>query len=157
MTRYGDAAALEQALSRLDDLSFGDLKQLYYKHHKRTPPKRIGRTLLILAVAYEMQRKFHRLRVDRLNKRVLAVSAESKKCARTASSRTVGPRQSLRPGGRLVREWRGKQYEVYVADDGCYLGGKRFRSLSAVAEAVTGVKRNGPAFFGLRSTRMRAQ
>ncbi|MEX6634567.1 DUF2924 domain-containing protein [Hyphococcus lacteus] len=156
MTRYGDTAALEQALSSLDDLSFGDLKQLYHKHHKRTPPKRIGRTLLILAIAYEMQRKFHRVRVDRLHKRVMAQSSSSK--GRQGPSKVkIAPRQSLRPGGRLVREWRGKQYEVYVAGDGCYLDGKRFRSLSAAAEAITGVKRNGPAFFGLRSARVVAQ
>jgi hypothetical protein len=28
--------------------------------------------------------------------------------------------------------------------------GKTYPSLSAVAEAITGVKRNGPRFFGLR-------
>ncbi|WP_411818666.1 DUF2924 domain-containing protein [Hyphococcus sp. DH-69] len=156
MTRYGDAAELEQALSSLDDLSFGDLKQFYRKHHKQLPPKRMGRTLLILAIAYEMQRKFHRVRVDRLHKRVRAQSSGSK-ARQGASQKKTAPRPSLRPGGRLVREWRGKQYEVYVADDGCYLDGKRFRSLSAAAEAITGVKRNGPAFFGLRSTRVRAQ
>jgi len=157
MTRLVDTAALEQELFQLEHHSFGELQQLYKKLHRQKPPKRIGRKLLILAIAYEVQRKSHGVRVDRLNKRVLAVHAESKKCVPTATSRTVGPRPSLRPGGRLVREWRGKQYEVYVADDGCYLGGKRFRSLSAAAEAITGVKRNGPAFFGLRSTRVRAQ
>ncbi|MEZ5921995.1 MAG: isochorismatase family protein [Parvularculaceae bacterium] len=45
-------------------------------------------------------------------------------------------------------------YEIYVAEDGCYLDGKRYSSLSAAAFAITGVKRNGPAFFGLRSSRV---
>ncbi|MEX6631949.1 DUF2924 domain-containing protein [Hyphococcus lacteus] len=156
MKPYRDSAALEQELFQLEHHSFGELQQLYKKLHRQKPPKRIGRKLLILAIAYEMQRKFHRVRVDRLHKRVLAQSSSSK--GRQGTSKVkIAPRQSLRPGGRLVREWRGKQYEVYVADDGCYLGGKRFRSLSAAAEAITGVKRNGPAFFGLRSTRVRAQ
>ncbi len=50
-----------------------------------------------------------------------------------------------------MREWRGKTYEVYVAEDGIFLVGERFESLSAVALAITGAKWNGPRFFGLRS------
>jgi len=34
--------------------------------------------------------------------------------------------------------------------DGAEWGGRRYRSLSAVARAITGTRRNGPAFFGLR-------
>lgn len=70
MTRYGDTAALERALSQLEHHSFGELQQLYEKLDRQKPPKRIGRTLLILAIAYEIQRKFHRVRVDRLHKRI---------------------------------------------------------------------------------------
>lgn len=153
MSRRIDSAALDVEVAKLDDLSFTDLQQLYQKHHKLAPPKRISRRLLVLAIAYEIQRKAYGLRVDRLRKRVLAISfgAKSRTCA--SKTKPAAPRKSLRPGGRLVREWRGRQYEVYVADDGCYLEGKRFGSLSAAAEAITGVKRNGPAFFGLRSAR----
>ena len=153
MSRKVDSAVLDAEIARLDDLSFTDLQQLYQKHHKLAPPKRIGRRLLILAIAYEMQRKTYGLRVDRLRKRVLAMSPCAKSRSGAPNARPPAPRKSLRPGGRLVREWRGRQYEIYVADDGCYLDGKRFGSLSAAAEAITGVKRNGPAFFGLRSAR----
>lgn len=157
MTRRIDAGALERELSGLDDHSYADLQQLYQKLHRLAPPKRIGRKLLILAIAYELQRKAYGLRVDRLRARALAVDTGSKRRRPSVTSKNAGPRKSLRPGGRLVREWRGKQYEVYVADDGCYLDGKRFGSLSAAAEAITGVKRNGPAFFGLRSARVDAR
>ncbi len=156
MTRRVDVDSLEQELLRIDRLAFADLKQLYQKLYRRVPPLRIGRRLLILAIAYELQRKAYGMRVDRLRKRVLACNTESKKPGRTKSEKTAAQRKSMRSGGRLVREWRGKQYEVYVADDGCYLEGKRFGSLSAAAEAITGVKRNGPAFFGLRSKRVTA-
>ncbi len=108
-------------------------------------------------IAYELQRKAYGLRVDRLRKRVLAANPAPKMRDASPVSKTPAPRKAVRPGGRLVREWRGRQYEVFVADDGCYLNGRRFRSLSAAAEAITGVKRNGPAFFGLRSPRSDAR
>jgi hypothetical protein len=60
----------------------------------------------------------------------------------------------VRSGGRLIREWQGRTYEVFVAEDACYVDGRKYASLSAAASAITGVKRNGPAFFGLRSPRL---
>jgi hypothetical protein len=57
---------------------------------------------------------------------------------------------SLKPGTRLVREWRGKTYHVLVLDDGFEHQGRRFSSLSKIVRAVTGTNWSGPRFFGLR-------
>ena len=56
-------------------------------------------------------------------------------------------------GTRIIREWNGHRYEVTVVHDGFEFQGRRYRSLTAVAKAITGGHRNGPAFFGLRSQR----
>ena len=49
------------------------------------------------------------------------------------------------------REWRGTIYEVEELDDGTFLHeGKVYRSLTAVAFAITGKKVNGPLFFTRR-------
>jgi len=53
-------------------------------------------------------------------------------------------------GTRIIREWNGHRYEVTVVRDGFEYDGRRYRSLTAAAKAITGVHRNGPAFFGLR-------
>ena len=53
-------------------------------------------------------------------------------------------------GTRLIREWRGKRYEVTVVDGGFEFAGCRYRSLTAVTKVITGTHWNGPAFFGLR-------
>jgi hypothetical protein len=55
------------------------------------------------------------------------------------------------PGTKLVREWQGQRIEVTVLEKGFECGGKRYRSLSAIASAITGTKWNGWEFFGLRS------
>ena len=56
-------------------------------------------------------------------------------------------------GVRIVREWRGVVYEVERVAAGYSWNGQVYPSLSAVAQAITGVKRNGPKFFGLREAR----
>ncbi len=56
----------------------------------------------------------------------------------------------LKPGMRLEREWRGQLQTVDVVEQGFRWEGRIYPSLSKVAFAITGVKWNGPRFFGLR-------
>lgn len=59
----------------------------------------------------------------------------------------------LAPGTTLVREYNGITYRVSVLDDGRFeLAGRPFKSLSAVARAITGTAYSGPVFFGLKPT-----
>ncbi len=54
-------------------------------------------------------------------------------------------------GATLVREWRGREVRVRVLESGFEHEGVTYRSLSAVAKAVTGAHWNGRLFFGLRT------
>jgi hypothetical protein len=53
-------------------------------------------------------------------------------------------------GTRLVRIWNGDRHEVTTIQGGFEYQGRRYRSLSAIAKAITGTHWNGRAFFGLR-------
>ena len=53
-------------------------------------------------------------------------------------------------GTRLLREWNGVEHTVTVLRDGFDWQGRSFKSLSAVARAITGTQWNGYRFFGLR-------
>lgn len=53
------------------------------------------------------------------------------------------------PGTILRREYKGRKVQVTVLDSGFRYGGKVYKSLSAVAKAVTGSHWNGYGFFGL--------
>jgi hypothetical protein len=59
-----------------------------------------------------------------------------------------GPK--LRLGSRLAREWKGERVEVEVVEGGFRYGAQTYASLSQVARIITGVRWNGPRFFGLR-------
>lgn len=53
-------------------------------------------------------------------------------------------------GARLSRNWKGKRIEVVVEEEGFRWKDELYPSLSATARAITGIRWNGPRFFGLR-------
>jgi hypothetical protein len=55
-------------------------------------------------------------------------------------------------GTRLVRVWDGRRHEVTVTVTGFEFEGRPYRSLSAIANAITGGHWNGNVFFGLPPT-----
>lgn len=57
--------------------------------------------------------------------------------------------RKLTPGTRLVRDWRGVGHTVTVLEDGFEYQGQHWKTLTAVARAITGAHWNGPLFFGL--------
>jgi hypothetical protein len=56
-------------------------------------------------------------------------------------------------GTRLLREWQGVEHVVTVTVDGFEWQGRPYKSLSAIARAITGTRWNGWVFFGLKSRR----
>jgi hypothetical protein len=59
-------------------------------------------------------------------------------------------------GTRLLREHAGVEHVVTVLADGFEWEGRPYRSLSAIARAITGTRWNGWTFFGLKSGRGQA-
>jgi hypothetical protein len=54
-------------------------------------------------------------------------------------------------GTRLIREYQGVEHCVTVRDDDYEYQGRPYKSLSAIARAITGTQWNGRVFFGLKS------
>lgn len=70
---------------------------------------------------------------------------------RTATT-TITPDHDSRlpmPGGVIVKQFRGETLVVKVTDQGFEFRDRRYTSLSAIAQEITGTKWNGFAFFGL--------
>ncbi|WP_075220686.1 DUF2924 domain-containing protein [Acuticoccus yangtzensis] len=59
-------------------------------------------------------------------------------------------------GTRLLREWKGVEHVVTVLADGYEWQGRPYKSLSAIARAITGTRWNGRVFFGLKNQRRSA-
>ena len=56
-------------------------------------------------------------------------------------------------GTRLIRDYQGIEHCVTVRDNDFEYQGRPYKSLSAIARAITGTQWNGLTFFGLKSGR----
>ena len=74
---------------------------------------------------------------------------------RTATVEFNRPTGELMPGTVLTRPYKGRTITVTVRDDGFEHEGEVYRSLSAVAKAVTGSHWSGNLFFGITPTKGR--
>jgi hypothetical protein len=60
-------------------------------------------------------------------------------------------RPTLSPGTKLVRQYRGKKIVVTVMEKGFEFDGSFYKSLSAIANKITGSHVSGNAWFGLKA------
>ena len=67
-----------------------------------------------------------------------------------APRRPLDPRLPM-PGTALVRQYKGRQIRIIVHSDGFEYLGQRYKTLTAVAQAITGSHMNGYRFFGLEN------
>ena len=147
-----DATACREALLRLPKLGLGELRQQWRVLYKAEASAHLSRDLLLRAVAYRMQEVgLGGLRPQR--QRQLREFAQQ---LNKSQEGRIRPRPELKPGTRLVREWRGRTYEVLVLDRGFSWQGIGYRSLSALAGKITGTAWSGPLFFGLKANRTAA-
>lgn len=70
--------------------------------------------------------------------------------------RKVRGRDQPITGTRLIRAYHGIEHSVTVMQDGYEWQGRPYKSLSAIARAITGTRWNGLVFFGLKNRRAAA-
>jgi hypothetical protein len=68
---------------------------------------------------------------------------------KTAIFRFKGDNRLPPPGTIITRKYKGETLRVTVLDEGFEFEGERYKSLSAVAKAITGQHCNGYHFFQL--------
>lgn len=131
---------LEQVLAEMVEADRTVLVEKWRRTFRVPPPRHASMEFLKRALAYRAQEKQHGGLSPPHRRELLAI-------ARDGSGR--GVRQKLKPGVRLLREWHGETHEVIVTDTGFFWEGQTYKSLSAVAHAITSAKWNGHRFFGL--------
>ncbi|API59311.1 hypothetical protein BSL82_08300 [Tardibacter chloracetimidivorans] len=134
-------AKLDQELAALATMSLAQLRGEWVSTFGEDAPDLPG-SMLRRVIAYRLQESvLGGLPVHA--RRMLEIVAEG-------GADLPAPPIQLKPGSRLLREWNGKLHTVMVEADGFTFGGKRYASLSHVAEAITGAHWSGPRFFGLK-------
>ncbi len=164
---------MEQTLSALGRMTVGQLRDKYLEVFGE--PSRSGnKDFLSKRIAWRVQSLAEGTLSERARRR-------AEELARDADVRTTMPRPPKRaehapartvtlpaptstahdhlpvPGTVLTRKYRGRQVAVKVLPSGFEYEGRVYRSLSAVAGAVTGSHWNGHLFFGLTTLKRRAK
>jgi len=138
-------------IADLQGKSQNELKDLWHEYFGCDPPA-FSRGFLVRGLAQRIQEltfgglpPAYQARLDAL--------VEDKPKRRDAP---VTPGNGgLMPGTKLVRDYQGVTHEVTVLADGFEYGGKRYRSLSKIAQTITDTKWNGWLFFGIANPNKR--
>ena len=137
---------VDDRIKELPTLKRAALVLLWHELFGGPPPPQLRRELMLPILAYRLQEmEYGGLKPSiRTRLRKLAQLLEKDPTA------SVAPPPQIKPGTRLLRQWRGDTHEVIVEDGGYQYRGKRFDSLSEIAGQITGTRWSGPLFFGLR-------
>ncbi len=137
----------------LHNLSQEELKDLWRTLYGTEPPAH-NRPHLVSRLAYRIQELTYGGISEAAKakmKAIMEASGLDENGGEQRAKRRRGTDRKDQPvvGTRIVRDWNGQTHEVIVVHGGFQYGGRLFRSLTAVAEAITGSHWNGRAFFGL--------
>ncbi len=143
-----------QELANLQRKTSGELAEVYAELFGETCRSR-NKVWLIRKIIWRMQANVEGDLSERARQRAeeLAIDAEvrttpPKNFSITPKGKGRDPRLPS-PGISITREYKGKTVQVNVTAQGFEWNGERYKSLSAVAKAITGSHCNGFHFFNL--------
>jgi Protein of unknown function (DUF2924) len=139
-----DVAEVDHQIAELLDRSTPELRLAWRQLHRTGPPQGLSRDLLIRALAHQLEERAAGGASRALRRRLQILAGEYAK--RSAS---FDPGIVPKTGTTLVRQWRGHAHTVLVRRDGFEYEGQHYRSLTVIAERITGAHWSGPRFFGL--------
>lgn len=121
-------------------LALKDIRLLWAAKWNCNQNTKIGRVMMEKSLSY----KEHNL--------APTLEAELKKLIKQykRNPKCFDKNNALKPGTKLVRNWKGKQHNVTVKPDGFEYQDCLYLSLSKIANDITGSKWNGYLFFGVK-------
>ena len=139
---------IAERLTALPKLSKTALCDLWKQLFDASPPPKLRRDLMIPILG-------HRLQEQALGSLSAAARGRLRHLSRALerdSDSAIPSAPQIRPGTRLVRQWRDQVHLVNVTN-GYEYQGTRYRSLSEIARLITGTRWSGPLFFGIKDER----
>jgi hypothetical protein len=140
-------------LAALKTTPMSDLKRQWRELFETEPPA-FNRRYLVSRLAYRIQELAYGGLKPETVKRLEALGEQFD--GGNITTRRIRTDYTPIVGTRLLREWQGVEHIVTVTADGFDWQGRPYRSLSAIARAITGTRWNGWVFFGLKNHRRHA-
>ena len=137
-------------IGALGSMSLDELREEWRRYHRRLPPPKLSRDLLVRSTAYKIQEREFGGLTPSTKRRLQSFAARVVTGRQNGRKRTAHPQ----PGAKLIRDWQGRTYAVTVMEKGFEFEARWYRSLSEIAREITGAHWSGPRFFGLTSKRI---
>lgn len=160
-----DHARIAREVESLAEMTVGELREKWVEvwgeacrsRNKDFLRKRVAWKIQANAYGGLSQRALERARelADETLLKIRDVPAPGE-ARRGRAARPGGDKRLPMPGAVITRVYNGKKIVVSVLDEGFEWDGQKFKSLSAVAKAVTGSHWNGYHFFDIKPKRGRA-
>jgi hypothetical protein len=106
----GLAIDIAEQLTRISAMTIFELRGDWRRLHRMSPPMRLSRALLVRGIAYKLQERSY----GGLSKAVVRKLEQGSAAPSSHGDEKPLPVISLKPGTRLVREWRGVTHMVLV-------------------------------------------
>ncbi len=149
MTEDRNRNSILRQLAALKRMSLEEVTEKWRDLYGSEPPN-YRSSFMKKCLAYRIQELFYGGLPESVQSRLEQLAAKDPLCL---GGKQKMPDKQKHPGAvfsgtRFTREWNGNFYEVIARDNGFEYKGQVFRSLTAVATHITGVKRSGNLFFG---------
>ena len=132
----------------LPDLAKASRKELigeWRRVFKCREPEKAGAKVLRTCLQVQLERQGN---IQACNKAHAKLISRLKR--HEAGKDAIATHTGLSPGTELMRSYQGQTYTVLVRGTGFEWNGSCYRSLSEIATTITGSRRSGPKFFGLK-------
>jgi hypothetical protein len=135
---------ISDRLEAISSMSLTELGSEWERLYKEPTPT-LGADLLSRSIAYRLQERQYGGLTATARRQIKRLAKQMGNGAEVS----ISLHGDLKPGTRLSRDWHGNTCHVLVMDEGFLFEDRRYRSLSQIANAITGTKWSGPRFFGL--------
>jgi hypothetical protein len=139
-------------LASLPNLGKPELTKLWWQLFEKEPPCEIRKDLMLRILAHRLQEQEFGGLSDARSRRLRQLAATFD----ADPNAVVSNRPPIKPGTRLVRQWKEQVHVVEVETEGYEYRGARYEKLSEIARLITGTRWSGPLFFGLKAKQSNA-
>ncbi len=128
----------------LQNLTQKELQAMYYEYFNIEAPIGLTKSFLIKDILWKLE--FGK-NSDILQKRIDKLVSEYSKNKSININKVK--QFGVTAGTKFIREFKGEKHEVIAIENGFKYKNKMYKSLSAIANVITGAHWNGKKFFGL--------
>lgn len=130
----------------MQNTSITQLKDSWRKCFKNDPPPRASQDFMLGHIQWATQASEHGGMKRKINTQVKQLMQQLREGVDFMPDSNL----IIKPGTRLIRQYKGEKHEVITTESGFRYKDKEYTSLSTIARHITGTSWNGKVFFGVK-------